>query len=345
MKNILLSLSVVAMLMMVGCGSSSSSSDSVNIPETDYVAAAEAVAPAFTAPSVSISAQKAASTWGYRSYEIAVVFAKDTTEFGTNNVYYNAKMAQNIFDDFRAKTDLADYAFSTAFTEPFFGIVAAYQYAGNYSSEGDFTGGSAIKKDDDGTVHVLSTSARDATSSSGEEVGAMKASYQASGKSLTMDIVQYVDYSGGVYQGSNTGKFIMRMQVEGNAETHSFDSLKIVKYNSTEGAYYLNIVGKGVSQGTAQYFLFRITDERGSDATPATDGYFCIAADSLTAGTNFDTPQTESEIEDGNCAGYLADVKAMTPFVVDTDLPAEAFDVGIQNAKEFVMWINPTPSP
>lgn len=351
MKNVLGFLVVSVALLTGGCGSSSSSGSSL-IPQTDYVAAAEAVAPAFTAPSASISTVgKAADTWGYRAYEIAVIFAKDATSLGSNNVFNNVQLAQNVFDDLRGRTDLADYAYTTAFVEPFFGGDAvAYQYVGNYSGSESVTGGSAMKKDADGTVHILSTSARPATVDSGEERSVAKASYSEGAKTLTMDVVQYVDYSGGTYAGSNSGKFIMRMQVEGNSDTYTFDSLKVVKYNPGAGegggaGYYINIVGKGVSQGASQYFLFRITDTGGSEAA-STDGYFCVASSSLTADTDFTTPQTEGQIESGNCATYLAAVKAMTIFDVDTDLPDQVFDISVPaDTKAWVMEFNPIPSP
>jgi hypothetical protein len=352
MKMLMLS---VVMLVLAVAGCSSSLSSSPDIPETDYVGAAEDVAPAFTAPVASLAASFAKADeggqWGYRAFEIAVLFAKksEAAEYGTGNIYNNVNTAQNVFDDFRVLTDLADYAFETPFVEPFFDDIATYQYAGNYFAEAEddeVNGGSAVSNSDDGMVSVLSTSGRSATADSGEERSSMKASYSDTSKSLTLDVVQYVDYGQEVYEGLNTGKFIMRMYVEGNSDSHTFDALKVIKYNSTEGAYYLNIVGKGISQGADNYFLFRITDVNGSDRPASTNGYFCIAAGNLTANTDFSTPKTEEQIAATDCAMYLEDVKAMVPFETEEDLPTEAFDVSIPgNPKVFVMEMNPLPSP
>jgi len=196
---------------------------------------------------------------------------------------------------------------------------------------------------------VLSTSGREATKTGGQERGVMKASYDSSSKILDMDVVQYVNYDE-VYEGENRGQFIMRMQVTGNADTHTFNTLKAINYNPNTGGegvegYYLNILGKGISQGAGEYFLFRITDAGGSDPE-VTDGYFCVAADNLTASTDFLTPKTEEEIEETDCAQYLVDVKGMVPLDKVTDLPQQAFDISIPgNPKVFVMEFNPIPSP
>lgn len=347
MRGKLAILLVASVFAFAACSGSSGTTDI--IPDTDYVAAAEDVAPAFTAPAAMIFRKADEPTWGNRSFQIAVLFAKDAVELGTSNIYNNVTTAQNIFDDFKELQDLAEYAFDSEFEEPFFGEKETYQYAANYSTETeDVTGGAAMLKDGD-KVSILSTSGREATETSGQESGVMKASYDSGSKILDMDVVQYVNYDE-VYKGENKGQFIMRMQVIGNAGTHTFNTLKAINYNpnaSGEGieGYYLNILGKGVSQGAGEYFLFRITDANGSDPE-VTDGYFCVAADSLTVSTDFITPKTEEEIEDTDCAQYLEDVKGMEPLDKATDLPQQAFDVSIPgNPKIFVMEFNPIPSP
>lgn len=335
---------VMGLALIAACGSSGTSSTA-----TDYLTATKSVTPVFTTPTASISApaKAATPTWGYRSYEIAVIFAENGDEFGVNNIYNNISTAQSAYTGFNDTPDLEEYAFDKSITAPFFGTELTYQYATNYSDSNSSSGGIAIKTED-GTVKMLVTRS---SSSDHVERSALEASYKEDTKILTLDVVSFNDYTVEPYisgTGTNTGKFIMRLEVQGDGSTHTFDSLRLVKYNPGAGVggadgYYINVVGKGVSQGAGAYILFRITDTGGSE-TAVTDKYFCLSAENLSAETTF-TALSDDDVPGTNCAAYLDDVKAMTPFNVNTDLPSTAFDTGIGgNPKEFVM-VNPIPTP
>ena len=142
------------------------------------------------------------------------------------------------------------------------------------------------------------------------EHGVLQGTYADASGDLDIRMLHHVIYD----STSDTG-FAVRTHLTGNDQTHAFTIKMVSTDNSTDS--YISLVGKGVSQGSGEYFLFK------ANTQSYTGKYFCIAA-----------PPTESDLEtmegtdpngkdtvDSNCTTYQTDVDAMSFLDATNDVP------------------------
>lgn len=177
------------------------------------------------------------------------------------------------------------------------GITDTYNCAGNSGTMSDtYANGFAIKGADP-VKYALLTYRWAPESPDHEEHGILQGSYNENTGDLSLKMIH------NVYYAASDG-FVVRSDIEGNATTHAF-SIKSISAGTGSSTSFTSIVGKGISQGSGNYFLLMVN----TDAV--TGKYFCIPADA-----------TETELEgmtasgydtvDPNCSVYQPDVDAMT---------------------------------
>lgn len=155
-------------------------------------------------------------------------------------------------------------------------------------------------------------------------IGAIEAHLNLSTGNVELTFAQTVNYPPGSSMGGSPGSgFATRTFIAGNSATHAFE-LKIAMANS--GGYSQSLVGKGVSQGSGQYFLIR----NGTD-------YYCLPAGATETDLMSITPTPEVGVST-DCSGYVAGVKAITPY--DTGNPAHIPDIDLSS---FDLGVGGTP--
>ncbi len=186
----------------------------------------------------------------------------------------------------------------TAVASPFdLGITDTYNCAGNSGTMTDnYANGFAIK-DTDPVKYALLTYRWAPDSPDHEEHGILQGNHNDDTGDLSLKMIHNVYYDTG-------GGFVVRSDIDGNETTHAF-TIKSISAGTGSSTNYTSIVGKGISQGSGNYFLLKVNTDT------VTGKYFCIPADA-----------TETELEamdaggsdtvDPNCSAYQADVDAMT---------------------------------
>lgn len=193
-----------------------------------------------------------------------------------------------------ADADLSPFAFDD---------LLGHTYAmGMSEEEGGY--GTSIAYGQDGNVRRMLTSYKWAPDAAQQvSIGVIQAQHDTLSGDLSIRFAQSVRYPPGSTMGGVDGSgFAIRARIDGNSTTHAFD-LKMA-INGT------SIVGKGVSRGAGNYFLFR-----------AGDAYYCIPAESTEDELMAVTPTDLAGVP-AEGAAYKDAVAAAVPYDVATDLPA-----------------------
>jgi hypothetical protein len=155
--------------------------------------------------------------------------------------------------------------------------------------------------------YMLATykSAPDPTTSTG--IGAIQAMYDDATKDVALIFANTVVYPG------NPTAYALRARIVGNSATHAFELKMMV------GSGYVSLVGKGISQGTGNYFLIR-----------GGAGYYCLPAGATESDLAVTVASDEAAASASSCSGYVADVKALAEYVA-SDVPGSFadFDGGV----------------
>ena len=139
-------------------------------------------------------------------------------------------------------------------------------------------------------------------------IGAIQSHMSFSTNDVELTFAQTVNYPVNSSVGGPSGNgFATRTHIAGNSGTHAFE-LKIAMVVNN-GGYVESLVGKGVSQGSGQYFLIR----HGAD-------YYCLPAGATAADLMSITSTTQANVS-ANCSAYVAGVDALTAY--DTGNAAE----------------------
>lgn len=137
-------------------------------------------------------------------------------------------------------------------------------------------------------------------------IGVIQARHDTTSGDVGIRFAQAVRYPpGSTMGGESGGGFAIRARIDGNSGTHAFE-LKMA-INGT------SIVGKGVSRGAGNWFLFR-----------SGDAYYCIPAEAGEADLMAVVPTDLAGVP-AEGAAYKDAVAAMEPYDVGTDLP----DIGL----------------
>lgn len=144
-------------------------------------------------------------------------------------------------------------------------------------------------------------------------IGVIQARYDTTTTEVSLRFAQTVQYPAGSPMGGAEGDgFAIRARIDGNATTHAFELQMAIGETS--------LVGKGISRGDSNHFLFRSGDQ-----------YYAIAAGASEDDLAAITPTTLAAVPDV-CADYADAVSQATPYDLDTDLPAldlSDFDGGV----------------
>jgi hypothetical protein len=319
----------ILVLSLGGCGGASGGDDDAGNDESiSYVESSMETLPVFneTQQASAMSRRTVLPAlpdiqWGNAADEILYLFLDpepyeaDGSSLGVNNIYHllndmDGAMSAVSLDACTGMSGVdripffEDHDSSTFFAEPF---THAYTCSGN----GDQAYG------------LMSGSAQEGMYVTGASNGSSvyQGAFDQATNNLRMRLVGI--WPAGEAPGSY---FTMRSEFEGDPEAHQF-TLRLTKYGTTEGAYYIQMVGTGVSQGADGHFLMAVRDnsfQTGGEGTTLGElRYFCYSAADKAATDDTETIETTSP-----CQPYKSEVDAQTG-LLHSDLPLELFDVEV----------------
>jgi len=281
-----------------------------------------------TAFSIKTDVAAPAFTNGNVKYEIYKLFSDYNGEgktIGVQNMYNNINTAESYLSDLQCANDV-----NKVVTSPYdFGYQTETYECGDNSST-DRIAYMAWTKNET-SLKGLIVSTGPVTALTGAESLVMQGNYTSTTNEIVLNTFCYVDYTSEVYTGSNLGKFISRMDLTGNTDTHTF-TIKAIDRNPETGGegldgYALDMVGKGVSQGAGQFFLLKAKDNGnvvngGAGPIPM---YFCIPASATKDMMEALVGYTDvNDVNLANCAAYRTEVENMTFLDEATVIPENA---------------------
>ena len=286
-----------------------------------FLSAAQQVAPTFgSSSSIAISAESISELpvgsilysihEALRDYE----FPRDEGVIDMHNIYKVLTTSGQIYET--AESSCLSIT-EAAVLSPFdLGLNSeTYNCAGNFNTMADgYANGFAIR--DAGNIkHGLLTYRWAPEAPDHLEHGILQGSYDENTKNLNVRMIHLVEYAA-------QGGFVVRSHIVGNEETHAF-SLNLLSAGIGESSGWVSLVGKGVSKGAGQYFLFKVQNSSGVDGK-----YFCFPADATETdliAMHEENPEG-AETVDANCADYQSDVDAMI-FLATADAPTALSDL------------------
>lgn len=243
-----------------------------------------------------------------RDYE----YPRDEGVIDMHNIYKVLNTAGQIYE--KAELSCASIT-EKAFTAPYdMGLNSTtYNCAGNSDTMNDnYANGFAIKEVD-GIKHGLLTY-RWAPESTQAGHGILQGSYTATTGDVSVRMLHHTHYT-------TQDGFVVRSHIAGNETTHAF-TLSLLSASTGTSPNWTSMVGKGISEGTGNYFLFRV--KTSSDNTPK---YFCFPASATSTvleQMNSDNSAGKDTV-DTECASYKTAVDAMT-FLTTSDVPMSISD-------------------
>lgn len=310
MKKILVIVSSFVSFLVVGsCGGSSGDSSK----ELFYNAARQttpAITAAVSVGSVSVNALTPGSA-GYEIYNLMRDYNNETDDgvIDMTNMYKMLYEAGNGYENaVNGCSSVAEVEIDAPYD---LGLTDTYDCRGATGTMSDnYAYGFAIREESAGTKHVLVGFRWAPTPAEQLSHGVMQGTYNETTGDLNIRALNNVVYP------SSSG-FTVRTHIEGNKDTHAFTLNSIVgTLNAGHTAYMgsYTIVGKGVSRGAGNYFLFKI----GTD-------YYCIKADATETDLESLTPATPVELASGDCSTYKDAVDDITPLTT-SELPKTIAD-------------------
>jgi hypothetical protein len=265
-----------------------------------FYSATKEVTPAFDAAgSKKMTRALASGTLIYTVFELLrdYEYPADEGVIDMHNIYKVLYTAGQIYGTAESGCSAITEA---SLASPFdLGITDTYNCAGNSGAMTDnYANGFAIK-DAAPIKYALLTYRWAPDSPSQEEHGILQGHYNEDTGDLFLKMIHNVHYA-------STDGFVVRSDIEGNALTHAF-TIQSISAGTGLSSSFTSIVGKGISQGSGNYFLFRVM----SDTVAAPGKYFCIPADATETELEAMDPAGSATV-DANCSGYQTDVDAMT---------------------------------
>lgn len=327
---------------VLNCGGGGNGGGGNGGTENFFFSAANDTTPVFAPASKAGASLAKAATWSFGSvnYELFNTFreyinSRDEGDIGLDNIYKVLYQTGSFYSEAEGMCTPSEGAGEsvnkatsfiteeTAIDSPFdFGNAETYTCAIN---DADGRHGYAIKEVGGTKYGLLSWQVLNYDNNNSDEKGVLQGSYNETTGALDLDMAVYVNYV-------DQGDYSLRTEIIGNAQTHQF-SLRLMKYNSEQGAYWISLVGYGISQGAGNYFLFKVSDQSG-----VTDKYYCYAADADET-TLQAADDAGSDTAPENCADYQDEVGALTAFA-STDLPTQDSNFNTGNAQEGTIYLN-----
>jgi hypothetical protein len=246
-------------------------------------------------------------TWesGYPMYQLFLIlrdyeYPRDEGKIDNNNIY---KVIHDIGKLYGDATSVCQPITEKVIDSPYdFGNSVTYNRAANETDGSDgYTLGYAIKEE--GSIKYSLLTMHTAVGLDSYDV--MQSSYDEATGEVDVDMANLVDYGAGNY-------FAIRLDLSGNVNTHEF-SLRFINYSS--GGYQISLVGKGISKGSGNYFLFKVKDSN----TLLIEKYFCFPADA-DEDTLREMSDEGSDTPDAYCVVYQPAVDVMA-FFEEADVP------------------------
>ena len=318
----------LAVFIFAGCNRSKSSSN-----DDFYYSAAKNVAPDFTTSastnpkiyfhSLSMGDPLYGTTLGavYGALQ-DYVYPDDEGSIDMHNIYKVILTAGQIYPGAKQTC--------TAITEkeilsPFdLGVTAGntYNCAGSGGVISDnYATGFAIKEDTDGTKYSLLTYKMAPTPDLAQGYGVLQGSYNDTTGALFLRVTALTYYPNG-FQGNPDASFAIRTHISGNAQTNEF-TLSTISNQPGATPKWISMVGKGISKGSDNHFLFKVKDADGHE------GYFCFPASAIL--TDLESMNTAApygkDTVDTECAAYQSDVDFMAySYLTSNDVPMKLDD-------------------
>ncbi|MFH1264061.1 MAG: hypothetical protein V1495_11540 [Pseudomonadota bacterium] len=314
---------------LLSCGGGSTGGGS----ETLFLDAAKQTAPSFAPATTSGKLAppfRNATLFGsgsplYAAYNLMqdYEYPRDEGKIDMTNMYKVMFEAGNAYA--RAASQCTTIPEKTV-PSPFdFGLTETYDCAANFKDEEpNYAKGCAIREEG-GIKYALTGFMWAPTPEEQVSFGTLQGHIDTGTNDILMHMVNLVTYPAGSVMGGEAGDgFSVRSFISGNSADHSFELKSVVTGTNAEGTW-TSIVGKGISKGEGNHFLFRVWT--GSGGITSVDGkYFCIdaTADETTL-SGMDQEGTDS-VEEA-CAPYKDRVDALaTERFTRTDAPLVASD-------------------
>lgn len=240
-------------LMVNGCGQTldtdSGGDDTWTI---NFFSEASNTTPVFV-PSARVTA---AATWegGNTMFDVfytlrEYVHAEDNGVIDRSNLY---RLLYDVENHFNAVTaEVVALSSAEVIVPPFdFGNNVTYESAvNNMTSEV----AAAITITEATVKGIVTWIWRDAADPDHNEYGVLEATMNNTTKDLSVDFIFSVDYDAS----DTISDYNNRTKISGNSNTHAFEFVQTIG-GSTESNKLVQIVGKGISQGEGNYFLFKV---------------------------------------------------------------------------------------
>ena len=309
-KSLLVVYSFGLVVMLVSCGGSSGGSSD---QELFYNAARQttpAITAAVSAGSISVSALTPGSA-GYNIYNLMRDYNNDTDN-GVVDMTNMYKMLYEAGNGYANAVEGCSTVDEVEINAPYdLGLTDTYNCRGaNGTMSDNYAYGYAIREETSGLKHVLVGFRWAPTPAEQLSHGVMQGTYNETTGDLNIHALNNVVYP-------NNAGFTVRTHINGNKDTHAFTLSSIVGQLNTGHTAYTSsytIVGKGVSRGDGNHFLFKIEAD-----------YYCIEADATEADLESLTPATPEDLATGPCSVYKADVDGITPLET-SELPKTIAD-------------------
>ncbi|MFH1017615.1 MAG: hypothetical protein V1798_05455 [Pseudomonadota bacterium] len=320
-RALFIGLILLGLFGLLSCGGADSNDGST---ETLFLDAAKQTAPAFAAAAANSKLVswirpttpliRNATTFGagsplYAAYNLMrdYEYPRDEGRIDMTNMYKVMFEAGNAY--MRAVNEctvMSEQEVSSPFD---FGLAETYDCAGNFRDQEPNYGSGCAIRESGGIKHALTGFKWAPTPTEQVSLGTLQGHIDTGTNDLLMHMVNLVTYPAGSAMGGETGSgFSVRSFISGNSTDHSFELKSVVTGTSADGSW-TSLVGKGISRGAGNHFLFRVWVGSGDDTNM--DGkYFCIEATAdETALSEMD--QNGSDTVDEACNAYQDRVDAL----------------------------------
>lgn len=318
----------IVVLVSIGAGGcSSGGGDSANVDGADetggagnfFYSSATEVAPTINSSASSLYGIQGAGALPSGSILAGIYlvlrdyqFPRDEGVIDMHNIYKTIHTAGQIYS---TAEDACETISETAVASPYdLGVSDTYTCAGNSNTMDDnYANGFAIKESGN-TKYGLLTYRWAPNAPTQQEHGILQGMYDSDDGTLRIDMIHNVYYE------SQEG-FVVRSFISGNVQTHEF-VIRLISSGTGDDPSWISLVGKGISQGTGNTFLFKVRNSSGVDGN-----YFCFPASATesTLETMHAANPSGLATVDENCASYQTAVDAMT-FLTTDDVPKSIDD-------------------
>lgn len=330
-----------------GCGDTtlssagSGSGSNTGISALEFYSQASDTTPVFTptAGSASVPSGMAIGSWesGNSMYELFYTLrqytaATDAGVIDRTNIYCLLYDVETLFASMT--NEVVELSSAQAITPPYdFGNNATYEAAINDTTDEKAAAMSTVGNITKGIVTWIW---REDAYPDKREVGILETEMNTATNDISVDFIFCVDYND-----NDTGSdYNNRTKITGNSGTHTFEFVQTIG-GSVESSKLVQIVGKGVSQGSDNNMLFKM--QTNSNDGFNTAGYLVLSAEATEATLrNFDvtgevytsTASLPSTVDD-----YVTYVES-TDFFTFSDLLVDLANLNSGNTREGTIYLD-----